>query len=90
MREISEDEALGMAGEADCPVLRKDESDAMEAAICLKRFPQGYILGVSDKTNDLRIWFTTDLAIAEQHYDRYLSRMREHGTPFGGAPGSAG
>lgn len=82
MREISEAEAYEMAGDADCPVLRKDESDPMEAAICLKRFPQGYILGVSDKANDLRIWFTTDLAMAEEHYDRYLSLMREHGTPF--------
>jgi hypothetical protein len=45
MREITEDEAIRLAGDAECPVLRKEESDPMEAAVCLKRFPTGYVLG---------------------------------------------
>ena len=65
MREISEDEAFEMAGDSDCPVLGKEESEAMEAAVCLKAFSQGYVLGVSDKVQDLRIWFTPDRALAE-------------------------
>jgi hypothetical protein len=83
MREISEDEAFRLAGEADCPVLRKEESDPMEAAVCLKRFPTGYVLGVSDKVRDLQIWFTEDLASAEQRYNEFVSLMKSHGTPFG-------
>lgn len=87
MREITENEAWDMAGESDCPVLRKDESDPMEAAICLKRFPQGYILGVSDKIHNLHIWFTMDATEAEAEYERYLGIMRKHGSPFGGTTG---
>jgi hypothetical protein len=41
MREVSEDEVMEMAGESDCPVLSKEESEEMEAAVCLKQFPQG-------------------------------------------------
>jgi hypothetical protein len=83
MREITEDEAFAMAGEADCPVLSKEESDPMEAAVCLKRFPDGYVLGASDKVKDLRIWFTTDLAAARAQYDEFVKTMRRTGTPFG-------
>ena len=88
MREISEDEACQLAGEADCPVLRKEESDPMEAAVCLKRFPTGYVLGVSDKMHDLRIWFSDDLAAAEQRYDHFANLMKLYGTPFGAQSGS--
>jgi hypothetical protein len=84
MREITEDEPLEMAGDSDCPVLAKEESDEMEAAVCLKRFPQGYVLGVSDKIQDLSLWFTSDKALADQHYARFVARMRRFGTPFGG------
>jgi hypothetical protein len=40
MREVSEAEVVSMAGEFDCPVLAKEESEEMEAAVCLKKFPQ--------------------------------------------------
>jgi hypothetical protein len=83
MREISEHDAFDLAGDADCPVLAKEESEAMEAAVCLKAFPQGYVLGVSDKAHGLRIWFTTDKAVAVGHYGRYLALMQHCGTPFG-------
>jgi hypothetical protein len=83
MREISEQEAFELAGESDCPVLRKEEAEALEAAVCLKQFPGGYVLGVSDKIRDLRLWFTRDLDVAEREYDRYVGDMRAHGSPFG-------
>lgn len=83
MRKITEDEAFALAGEADCPVLHKEESDPMEAAVCLKRFPEGYVLGVSDKVRDLHIWFTPDLETAKARYDHHVQTMRACGTPFG-------
>ena len=55
MREVSEAEVVSMAGESDCPVLGKEESEEMEAAVCLKQFPQGYVLGLSDKLEDLKV-----------------------------------
>jgi hypothetical protein len=53
MREVSEAEVAAMVGESDCPVLGKEEAAEMEAAVCLKQFPQGYVLGISDKLEDL-------------------------------------
>jgi len=44
MREVSEHEVIEMAGESDCPVSGKEESEELEAAVCLKQFPQGYVL----------------------------------------------
>lgn len=83
MRKITEEEAFTLAGKSDCPVLRKEEADEMEAAVCLKRFPSGYVLGVSDKVQDLHIWFTPDLILAEERYSEYVRIMRITGTPFG-------
>ena len=56
MREVSEAEMVAMAGESDCPVLGKEESEEMEAAVCLKQFPQRYVLGISDKLEDLTLF----------------------------------
>ncbi len=83
MRELSEQDALAMAGGSECPVLSKEESEEMEAAVCLKRFPGGYVLGISDKARDLRLWFIPDVAAAEQEYARYVGIMRKSGSPFG-------
>jgi hypothetical protein len=83
MREVSEDEVVAMAGESECPVLAKEESEEMEAAVCLKAFPQGYVLGISDKVQDLHLWFTPELAVAEREDERYISIMRVCGSPYG-------
>jgi hypothetical protein len=83
MRKISEEEAFTLAGESECPVLHKEESDPMEAAVCLKQFPGGYVLGVSDKVRDLHMWFTTDLAEAQRHFTEHVRVMHETGIPFG-------
>lgn len=83
MLEISEDEAFALAGEAECPVLRKEESEGLEAAVCLKRFPAGYVLGASDRVRDLRLWLTDDLALAEGCYEEFVRIMRNCGSPFG-------
>lgn len=65
MREVSEDEVIEMAGNSDCPVLGKEESEEWEAAVCLKQFPQGYVLGISDKHEDLKLLFTPSREEAE-------------------------
>jgi hypothetical protein len=57
MHDVSETEVVSMAGKSDCPVLGKEESEAMEAAVSLKQFPQGYVLGISDKLEDLKLTF---------------------------------
>lgn len=83
MQKIAESEVWKMAGDADCPVIYKEESEPKEAAVCLKRFPTGYIIGVSDKDNGLQCWFTTEITVAEEEYQMFLQKMQSFGTPFG-------
>ena len=54
-----------------CPVLGKEESEEMEAAVCLKQFPQGYVLGISDKHEDLKLLFTPSREEADKWYQHY-------------------
>ena len=84
MREVSEAEVIEMAGESDSPVLGKEESEELEAAVCLKEFPQGYVLGLSDKIEDLKLLFTPSREEAQRWYRHYIACMCEFGTPFGG------
>jgi hypothetical protein len=86
MREVSEDEVIEMAGESDGPVLGKEESEELEAAGCLKQFSQGYVLGISDKIEDLKLLFTPSREEAEKCCQHYIACMREFGTPFAGRP----
>jgi hypothetical protein len=88
LRKITEEEVFAIAGDNECPVLSKEEAAEMEAAVCLKRFPDGYVLGISDKVRDLHLWFTADPVVAEEQYQRYVQVMRQSGTPFG-TPGCA-
>ena len=86
MREVSEHEVIEMAGDSGCPVLGKEESEELEAAVWLKQFPQGYVLGISDKIEDLKLLSTPSREEAEKCYQHYIACMREFGTPFGGRP----
>ena len=67
MREVSEHEVIEMAGDSGCPVLGKEESEEL-AAVCLKQFPQGNVLGISDKIEDLKFLFTPSKEEAEKCY----------------------
>ena len=82
LRQIYEEEAFALAGESDCPVLMKEESNAMKAAVCLKKFPGGYVLGASDQVHDLRLWFSAELGPAETMYHEFVQIMRKYGSPF--------
>ena len=84
MREVSEAEVAAMVGESDCPVLGKEESGEMEAAVCLKQFPQGYVLGISDNVEDLNLFFTPRREEADRWYQHYVVCLRQFGIPFGG------
>ena len=68
MREVSEHEVIERAGDSGCPVLGKEESEELEAAVCLKQFPQGYVLGISDKIEDLKLLSTPSREEVEKCY----------------------
>lgn len=68
MRELSEEQVFSLAGLAEGPVIGKQESEPMEAAVCLKRFPGGHVLGASDRNRELKLWFSEDLAEARESH----------------------
>ncbi len=84
MRQLSEAEVWSLAGELECPVIKKAESEPMEAAVCLKKFPTGYVLGISDKIQGIEFWYTTDLDHATQAYNTKLLLMQTTGSPLTG------
>ena len=59
---------IEMAGDFGCPVLGKEESEELEAAVCLKKCPQGYVLGISDKIEDLKLLSTPSREEVEKCY----------------------
>lgn len=83
MREISEEEADRLAGDAKPPLLAKQENDATESAVALKRFPDGYLLGIScDTTGRFQLFALSDEAAARSAYERHVRQMEVTGTPF--------
>lgn len=84
--EISELDAYALAGRSRCPVLGKEESLAQRAAVCLKRMPVGYVLGISDARHELKLWYTADLAAARKRFAALVATMQRSGSPFGSPP----
>ncbi len=82
MKKVSLEEVWQLAGDAECPVIEKVESAPMEAAVCLKQLPKGYMLGLSDKSDALELWYSTDLADARQMFEEKVDLMNRAGTPL--------
>lgn len=84
MEEISEAAAITLAGDAECPVISKEENADTDSAVCLKQFPACYVLGVStDLTDTFKLYAFDTLEPAKAEYDRFVEIMRRTGTPFG-------
>jgi hypothetical protein len=83
VREISEDEAWAMAGDAEPDLLAKVENDETESAVALKRFAGVWVLGISCDTQDRFTLYAFD---TEQEawaaYDRHAAQMQSRGTPY--------
>ena len=84
-REISELDAYVLAERGECPVLGKEESALQRAAVCLRRMPVGYVLGISDSRHALKLWYTPDLGAARERFSVFVAKMRRSGSPFGNA-----
>lgn len=83
MREISEEEANRLGGEAIAPVLMKVENDATESAVCLKRLPNGFLLGVSCETKGvMRLFLFEDERLAHIALQKHAIQMENTGFPF--------
>lgn len=84
IKEISEQEAFKLAEGADeFPVLVKEENDGSESAVCLKKFPTGFILGVSCDTKEVfKLYYSEDYDELFDKCEYYLEIMRKKGHPF--------
>lgn len=84
MKEITEETAYKLAeNETEFPIIIKEEDDKTESAVALKKFPTGYVLGVScDTENIFKLFFSENLDEIMQQCNKYLSILREKGNPF--------
>ena len=84
IQEITEEEAYKLAeSETEFPILIKEEDEKTESAVTLKKFPTGYILGVScDTENKFKLFFSKNLDEMTTLCKNYLAKLREKGNPF--------
>lgn len=84
MREITEEEAYKLAeGGTEFPIIIKEEDDKTESAVALKKFPTGFILGVSCDTENLfRLFYSENKEEITELCNKYLKILREKGNPF--------
>lgn len=84
IKEITEEEAYKLAENAtEFPILFKEEDEQTKSAVTLKKFPTGYILGVSCDTEDIfKLFFCENLNEITVLSNKYLNNLREVGNPF--------
>ncbi|WP_298515581.1 hypothetical protein [uncultured Kordia sp.] len=84
IKEITEAEAFNLAGDAtEFPVLMKEEDIATESAVTLKKFPTGYVLGVScDTAAIFKLFYAENLEEINSLCEHYLNILRKKGNPF--------
>ena len=84
MKEITEEEASKLAeGGTEFPIIIKEEDDRTESAVALKKFPTGYVLGIScDTENIFKLFFSENLDEITEYCNKYLKTLRDRGNPF--------
>lgn len=84
MKEITEEEAYKLAqGATEWPIVIKEEDEQTESAVTLKKFPTGYVLGIScDTENMFKLFFSENLDEIMEHCNKYIKILREEGNPF--------
>jgi hypothetical protein len=87
MKQITEEEAYRLAAKAtEFPIIIKEEDERTESAVTLKKFPTGYILGVSCDTKGIfKLFFSEDFDEINRLCIAYLTVLREAGNPFFGS-----
>lgn len=84
MKEITEEEAYRLAQNGtEFPIIIKEEDDRTESAVALKKFPTGYVLGVScDTKNMFKLFFSENFDEIMEQCNKYVKVLREKGNPF--------
>jgi hypothetical protein len=84
--EISEAEAIAIAGDAEGDVLAEETNPETDSSVCLRKFPTRFILGAScDVTDTTKFYVFDDLDAAQVLFNELAVTMRRMGTPFGAA-----
>lgn len=84
--EISEAEAIEIAGGMDGDVVAEEANAETDSSVCLRKFPSRLVLGAScDVTDTYKFYVFDDLEAAQVQFDALAGMMRRTGTPFGAA-----
>ena len=84
IKEITKAEAFKLAkNETTFPVISKEEDEATESAVTLKKFPTGYVLGVScDTAAVFKLFYSENFEEINQLCNHYTNILRTKGNPF--------
>ncbi|OJJ20173.1 hypothetical protein BKI52_17015 [marine bacterium AO1-C] len=70
-------------GAEEFPVMVKEENEQSESAVCLKKFPTGFVLGISCDTKDLfELYFSENYELIKNKCDFHIGIMKTKGHPF--------
>lgn len=84
IHEITEEQAYKLAeGATEWPIIIKEENDNTESAVTLKKFPTGYVLGVSCDTEDaFKLYFSENLDEITEFTNSFLAKLRKNVNPL--------
>jgi hypothetical protein len=86
MTEISEADAMEIAGGTEGDIMAEETNAGTDSSIVLRKFPSRFVLGAScDVTDTYKFYAFDDLEAARAQFDELAGVMRSTGTPFGAA-----
>ena len=70
-------------GITESPILTKKEAKASRSAVCLKKYPKGFVLEISCDSERLhRLFFDENYEVIYAKYQNYSTTIHEKGNPF--------
>ncbi|WP_298753987.1 hypothetical protein [uncultured Psychroserpens sp.] len=84
IKRITEKEVIELSGDAiEFPVIIKKENDKTQSAVCLKKMPIGYLLGISSEIkNKLELYYSNDCNAIHNKCNECIELMLKTGFPF--------
>ncbi len=84
IKKVSIEEVVELsANTKEFPVLFKEENDTTKSAVCLKKMPEGYLLGISSETKKvLELYYSNHYSSILDKCKKCSEKMLKTGFPF--------
>lgn len=84
IQKVSEEQVLELSGNTmEFPVIIKQENCKTQSAVCLKKMPKGYLLGLSSETEKrLDLFYSENYAAILHMCHTHIKKMMDKDLPF--------